>query len=224
MHLERETLADTVYKRMRTAILKGDLEDGTELNQVALARQFNVSRVPVREALRRLQAELIVTATPYQQYVVRQVNPDKVEELIAIRAELEVLAIRRHMRTPPTETLIHLRHKNKLLRAERDTEEWLRGDLELHELLDGPGTEVARMVRDLRERVHRYLTTVASTHARQRQACFEHDTIIDAMAAGDGDAAEAALRNHVSHTQSLILSHVRKAAPAPVAVTTGDDH
>ena len=93
-HLVRETLADNVYAELRAAILNGAIEDGAELNQVWLARDFNVSRVPIREALRRLQAEGLVTATPYQHYIVRGIRPEALSEMIDIRAELEVFAIR----------------------------------------------------------------------------------------------------------------------------------
>src|SRR4051794_22192488 len=59
---ERRTASDEVADTLRGAIINGQFDDGQELNQVELARHFGVSRVPVREALRRLQAEGLVTA------------------------------------------------------------------------------------------------------------------------------------------------------------------
>src|SRR5262245_31078305 len=115
---------------MRAAILSGGIEDGAELNQVWLAREFNVSRVPIREALRRLQAEHLVTATPYQHYIVRGIKPEAVREMIDIRAELEVFAIRRFIPSVTPKVIRDLKARNTRLRKQDDTELWLMGDVE----------------------------------------------------------------------------------------------
>lgn len=210
-NVARETLADNVYGELRAAILSGGIEDGAELNQVWLAREFNVSRVPIREALRRLQAEQLVTVTPYQHYLVSGVKPEALREMIDIRAALEVFAIRQAIPNLAPQVIKDLKSRNTRLRKESDTEQWLMGDLELHEVMNGEGTEASRLVRELRERIHRYLRTVASTRERQRQACKEHDQIISAMAKGDPDAAEDAVRRHISHTQVVLLSFLEQA-------------
>lgn len=205
-NLKRQTLSDSVYERLREAILGGDIAPGDELNQVSLARQFDVSRVPVREALRRLQAEQLVTATPYQQYIVSAVTPRALLELLDLREELEVFAVTRHMQNFGEELERQAKALNAELKKIDDGTEWLARDVELHSLFDGPGTEVSRIVLELRGRVHRYLRTVASTSKRRRQACSEHDRIIAAMVAKDPKAAEQALREHVEHTRRVIRS------------------
>lgn len=205
-NLKRQTLSDSVYEQLREAILAGNIPDGEELNQVTLAKQFDVSRVPVREALRRLQAEQLVTATPYQQYMVSSVSPESLLELIDLREELEAFAVRRHIAQVTPETIELARSMNAELRRTHDGPAWLTGDVELHVLLDGPGTQVARMVRDLRGRVHRYLRSMAGTQKRRKLACSEHDRIIEAIARKDADAAEVAMREHVATTRTMIAS------------------
>jgi DNA-binding GntR family transcriptional regulator len=223
-HVVRETLADNVYGELRSAILSGAIDDGAELNQVWLAREFNVSRVPIREALRRLQAEELVTATPYQHYIVRGVRPEALSEMIDIRAELEVFAIRRHIPRLTPGVIADMKARNSKLRGETDTEQWLMGDQKLHEVMNGEGTQAADLVLDLRERIHRYVRTVASTNERQRQACREHDKIISAMAKGDVEAAEEAVRQHISHTQAVLIAYVKNVTKAadPEAVSVPD--
>lgn len=211
-NLKRQTLAESVYTQLRAAILDGDIEDGTELNQVALAQEFDVSRVPVREALRRLQAERLVSATPYQQFIVSGVKAETLAELIELREQIEAYAIRKHAAAVTPEMVQRMRQANAALRKQEQKDLWLAQDLQLHELMDGPDTEACRMVHDIRERVQRYLRTVASTRSRQKQACAEHDRIITAMAEGDGDAAEAAIRDHVKHTKETIVNYVNKTA------------
>ena len=222
-NVPRGTLADRVYTEMRAAILSGAITDGTELNQVGLARQFAVSRVPVREALRRLQAEQLITVNPYQQYVVTPVNRKTLVELIDIRAELEVFAIRRHMRIMTSKMETQLRDFNARLRRENDPQLWFESDIEFHELLNGAGTEAARMIRTIRERVHRYLHTVASTRERQQEACAEHERIIDAMVASDDVTVERAIRQHIVHTRDVIIEHLRQSSADSVAPRFGED-
>lgn len=221
--VSRGTLADQVYADLRAAILNGSMAAGSELNQVGLAREFGVSRVPVREALRRLQAEHLVSVTNYHQYVVTPIDPGALVELIEIRTELEVLALRRRIPDVEPETIRELREINARLREKRDANQWFHGDIDFHHMLNGPGSETASMVRIVRERVHRYLQMIASTEPRRLQACDEHDTILDAFAAKDLEATEEALRDHIRHTRTVILDHLQHLAaeePATVAVSS----
>jgi len=87
----RVSRADVVYEQLREEIIHGEVTEETQLNQVELAERFGVSRIPIREALNRLQAESLIVATPYHPFVVRNVTPDQVAELVEIRAALEDL-------------------------------------------------------------------------------------------------------------------------------------
>lgn len=207
----RETMADLVYRQLRGAILRGDLHDQNTLNQVTLARQFNVSRVPVREALRRLQAEHLVTATPFQQYVVSVLKPDAVLELVDIREMVEVYAVRRLAIARSDELVEEMRRQNATLHDQDSDEPWLVVDVELHQMFDGPNSAAALLTLDIRTRLHRYLRTAASTRTRRLQAWSEHERIIDAIEARDADAAEAAMREHIAHTRRVIASLVSSA-------------
>src|ERR1700722_235852 len=87
--LERQTAAGYVADSLRAAIQTGALSDGMELNQVALAEHFGISRVPVREALRALEGEGWITATPHRRSVVQAVSPERIQETFEVRALLE---------------------------------------------------------------------------------------------------------------------------------------
>src|SRR5580700_8480849 len=93
--IKRQTLADNVYVQLKNSMMRGRLRDGTELKQGELATKLGVSRVPVREALRRLQAEHLVVAEPFQCFVVTSLSADQVNELLELREELEVFALRK---------------------------------------------------------------------------------------------------------------------------------
>jgi DNA-binding GntR family transcriptional regulator len=208
--VSRQTLADRVYSQLRDSIINGRLADGTELNQVELAEQFGVSRVPVREALRRLQAENLVVANPYQRHVVRAVSPEDVVEMVELREELEVFALRKAMRRmragrsdAATSAEAALARQSVKLRGEQ----WLAADHEFHRQFHASPV-VAALIDDLRQRVHRYFQVVVADTQRRSQVIDEHRALLDAIEADDEARAVALLRAHVGHTRELLAQHL----------------
>jgi len=92
--IRRETLEDQVYRALRQAILEGRLKGGERLVQEALASAFGTSRIPVRDALRRLHQEGLVVADERGGYRVATWGPEDVEEVYALRLLLEPEALR----------------------------------------------------------------------------------------------------------------------------------
>ena len=85
----RASLADLVYDRIRRAIVYGHIEPRERLNQLGLAREFDVSERTVREALTQLVAEGLVTREPYKEFRVVGLSPEEIEEIFHMRALLE---------------------------------------------------------------------------------------------------------------------------------------
>src|SRR5215472_9920720 len=94
----RRTASEAVAESLRSAIRSGQLEDGAELNQVALAEHFGVSRVPVREAMRVLEAEGWVSARAHYRAVVQAVTPERVHQIFELRSLLETHLLGRSVR------------------------------------------------------------------------------------------------------------------------------
>src|SRR5216684_1740841 len=92
---ERKTTTDYLAAALRTAIYDGQFADGEELNQVELANFFHVSRVPIREALRQLQAEGLVHIIAHHRTVVAGLTVAQILELIEMRAVLESYLLRK---------------------------------------------------------------------------------------------------------------------------------
>jgi len=204
-HLEavtRSTLADSVYAQLRAAIIGGRLWDGAELKQVELAEQFGVSRVPVREALRRLQAERLVVAAPFQCFVVTSLNREQVMELLDLREALEVYALKQTLALPAREQRIReAKSAAKALTLSQDGETWLAADREFHRVLNGKTTAVAAIIEEIRERVHRYLYLIPPAPPRRRDVLREHAGLVAALEAGDVQALEETIRLHVRGTR-----------------------
>ena len=102
------TMPDIVYSWLRNEIINGEYVPGTKISQEKIANALGVSRMPVREAIRRLQVEGLITNTPHKGAVVTQLTNEEIEELYDIRLVLETLAIRLAIQNITNEELMDL--------------------------------------------------------------------------------------------------------------------
>jgi DNA-binding GntR family transcriptional regulator len=93
--IPRQSLPAAVADKLRNQIISGEIVEGTQLRQDAIAIQYQVSRVPVREALRQLEAEGLITIAPNRGAVVPALSPGDIEELFSIRSLLEPEVLKR---------------------------------------------------------------------------------------------------------------------------------
>ncbi len=188
------------YTLILDAIDTGVYRPGDRLVESELAERFGVSRTPIREALQRLETQSLLTRDG-RSMIVASLDHNQLAELYVVRSELEALAAR--------------------LAARHATEEEinvLRDMVEADRALVGNPAALARANRRFHRQVHlashnRYLfqqldlvyrtmalmaTTSLAAEGRSEIAIKEHDQIVSAIAAGDGDAAYAALKAHIS--------------------------
>jgi DNA-binding GntR family transcriptional regulator len=95
MPIQRQTIASMTVEALRERILRGDYPEGEPLRQDALADELGVSRIPVREALRQLEAEGLVTFSPHRGAVVSSLSLEEIDEIFELRAEIECELLRR---------------------------------------------------------------------------------------------------------------------------------
>src|SRR5215211_5453414 len=93
--IQRQTIASMTVEALRERILRGDYPEGEPLRQDALADELGVSRIPVREALRQLEAEGLVTFNPHRGAVVSTLSLSEIDELFELRADIETDLLRR---------------------------------------------------------------------------------------------------------------------------------
>lgn len=206
---DRTTETERVYQAIRDAILDGDLPEGEALSHVALAQELGVSRIPIREALQRLEAERLLVSRPYRGHRVPPLDVDELEELIEIRILLECLALRRHASRLGRETIAVLRDFNRSLADEQDPGRWLEGDWELHRRLAGGDTPSAEFTGDIRRRIRRYVNAAGRLGDRHTRAVDEHEQVLAALAAADLELAETQLRHHIETTGQALVAFLR---------------
>jgi DNA-binding GntR family transcriptional regulator len=202
----RASLSDVVYERLRDEIMQGEIADGSRLSQVQLAERYGVSRIPIREALRRLQSESLVVAMPYHPFVVRNITPEQVVELVDVRAALEDLALTRRA-LPTAEEVAELRAITQQMTKARG-EDWFGLDRRFHALLSGPSTMIVEIINDVRDRVHKYSASMVAAKPGRTTANQEHAGIVDALEAGDLERARRLLNEHVAQSRAFMVKRL----------------
>jgi DNA-binding GntR family transcriptional regulator len=209
--LDNRTLWEQVRDRLREDILAGRLEPGTELSEVALAKDFGTSRGPLREALGRLASEGLVTITPRRGAVVAQLSREEFIDAYQVREALETLAVRLAVPLMSDAEIAHLRELCELMdRAARDDE--------VRVFFDTNNSFHEALVRGSRNRklhdVHRmlvgqmvpYLPRSLELRGNLQQSVAEHHAILAAIEERDAGRAAALLAEHIEVPQRVLES------------------
>jgi len=220
--VDRRTTSDQIADALREAILTGEFEDGQELNQVTLAKHFDVSRVPLREALRQLQAEGLVTAKAHQRAAVSTLSVERVLEIVDLRSLLEVHLLGRTMPELQPEDIAQLRKLCGEMDKISDHQAWLAKNREFHQVLYNPARAsfTFTLLEQLSARIGRYLHRWRDTGVeRNKEANAEHWALLDAIEAGDLRRARRELQTHISHTRDRIAKEFAKPPPTDVGAS-----
>jgi DNA-binding GntR family transcriptional regulator len=210
---QRGSITSVVTDQLRRAIVTLELAPGELLDKGLICERLGVSRFPVSEALSRLQAEGLVEIMPQRGSMVSRVRIGDVVEYMLIRRALEAEAVRVIV-TRRTPELIEALEENLAAQARAarkgDRETFHSHDLEFHDMLfEAMRFEKIRAVieqaRANLDRARRLILDprrLSLTHA-------EHKAIADAIAAGDADAAAAAMRHHIDKVTGELLAFAR---------------
>jgi DNA-binding GntR family transcriptional regulator len=203
-----------VVEALREAIVSLELEPGAMLDKAALCDRLGVSRFPVSEALSRLHAEGLVEIVPQKGTIVSLIRLQDARENMFVRRSLETEAVRQLAPKIGDDTLTPLRRNLRYQKAAVDAGDqagFHKLDLGFHEiLLDSLGfpkvraaAESARLGLD---RVRRLLAS-PERHAR---TCLEHERIVEALAAHDGEPAARAMTSHLEAVMVQLISLANK--------------
>jgi DNA-binding GntR family transcriptional regulator len=221
-----EPKAHAIVRRLREAILDGRLPPGLRVGQEALARQLGVSRIPVREALRQLEIEGLVTLRPHSGATVASMDWSEHVELYRIREALEPLVI---AESTPLLTDAQLEHLDELVaqieRATDDLHAWLEHDRSFHlaSYAAAPRPRMLHMIDEFWNSSQQYrrahVTTIPAEELRLVND--EHRVILEALHRRDAIEAETRLRLHLRRTRITLARHPDLFVSA--ASVEGDD-
>src|SRR5690348_12414979 len=203
--IPRQSLTSAVADKLREQIIRGELAEGALLRQDAIATQYRVSRIPVREALRQLDAEGLIAIVPNRGAVVPALSPDDVEELFLIRALLEPevlkLSIPRLTEEDLSEAASILRKYVSELRREDHLSSWGRLNWQFHSILYSRANQprFLAIIRNVNNSGERYTRLqLYLTHGMKR-ANEEHHQILELCRQRNVVDACDLLREHIRH-------------------------
>ena len=202
------TLTDRIRRRLAEDIISGALKPGRHLEEQAIAKTFKVSRTPVREALRQLAASGLVEWRPHQGAIVATITIAEMVEMFEVMAEVEGfcgrLAARRM--TPDERKDLIVRHKRCRPYVEADDREGYHAlNKPFHEAIyaGSHNNYLKEHARSLYDRLAPYRAYQLNRPGQLRRSYEEHQAIVDALAAGNGDEAQRLLRDHVTLDSDL---------------------
>jgi DNA-binding GntR family transcriptional regulator len=202
-----------VHEQLREAILNGDVRPGAKTSQAELARELDVGRTPLREAVRMLQNEGLIVAEPNRRVVIASLSIDDAEELYAMRIALEVMAARLTLplltETDVAELEGYMAQMTHLAGGGPPSMELFRAPHRaFHErFVNGAGPRAARLIAELFDHAERYRRIYGSiTPDQYEKRAVEHRAMLDAAIARDADALADALAVHYIATALLVTS------------------
>jgi DNA-binding GntR family transcriptional regulator len=197
----RRTAHEFVKESLRRAILRGDLSGGSRLIQADLADMLNVSTTPVREALRDLATEGLITLDRHRGGVVRELNWSEMEEIRLIRRQLEPLAVELVVQKITDEQLAEADRLRQRMAKERDLGNWVELNTQFHLVFhESTGvTRLAQILMGFEEASAVYVAQAQRWHPEiRRRANEEHQALIDAFRSRDAERAATVMQGHAA--------------------------
>ena len=211
---EWRTAHEFVRETLRRAILRGDLTGGSRLIQADLASQLEVSTTPVREALRDLATEGLITLDRHRGGVVRELNWDEMEEIRLIREQLESFAIELAVKGVSEAGLDDAERLCDRMSEEVDLADWVdlnrRFHFLFHESTGAP--RLATILKGLEEAAAVYVAQAQRSHPEIRRRANEaHRAFVQACRARDTERARKVMSGHASLPIAMTEPHERHA-------------
>ncbi len=202
-------LRELVYEDLKEQILKGEIQPGTRMMEEEIADAIGVSRTPIREAIRQLEKEGLVSIEPRKGAYVSQLSQKDMIEILEVRQNVEGLAAEYaaiRMSDEAKEKLKETTIKFKEAVAEGNNSEMIKYDTEFHhQIVEGADNKILKkMVEQLQELVLRFRYLHYDEFKRSEQMIEEHAEIAKAILSGDPEAANKAAYVHIERLQAVV--------------------
>jgi len=204
-------LSELVYRQIRRAIIRGELSQGADISETALATKYGVSKTPVREALRRLSQERLVVVTPHKGATVSSVTAADLWEVYVMRSRLESLAARIAAERVTAEDASALRAVLAEMEANThtgDRETIHRLNFALHELIWKISRTrlLSQTLSTFKDYIEMSRSTLLLTRRGGHVLLEEHSKIVHAILRKDPNRAETLMVKHLEHAIAALRS------------------
>ena len=207
-------LRDVVFKTLRQGILTGELKPGERLMEIHLANKLGVSRTPIREAIRKLELEGLVTMIPRRGAEVAQITEKSMKDVLEVRKVLDNLSV-----TLACDRITE-EEKEQLQDACADFEDAVKTgdfsivaktDVAFHDIIVAATRNIrlSQMVNNLAEQMYRYRFEYIKDSSQHNRLVQEHREICDGIVKGDKAKALAAIEAHIDNQEIAVLKQIR---------------
>jgi DNA-binding GntR family transcriptional regulator len=214
--IPRQSLAAAVLERLRDKILSGELREGEQLRQDAIAEEFQISRIPVREALSHLAAEGLINLVANRGAVVSALSPDEIMQMFETRAVLECYMLRcaiPNMKEEDFQTAENiLKQFEQSLEKDSEVKSWGTWNWSFHSTLYAPANRefMLSYVKTLNVNCDRYTRLhLVFTHDSHR-AGQSHRELLDACKTRDPEVASATLWKHITEAGAYLKEFIQR--------------
>jgi len=218
--VDAPTRQEIVYQRLRDAIAAGELQRRDRIGLRELAQTLGVSTTPVREALRRLEAEGLVMVERGSGIRIQHLSPNAIREIVDMRARLETMVMEEAMSHLTEADIDHAGEILDRADATTDPDEWSALNLQFHGVLY-ERTEFRRalsLVKTLWVAPEPYLRLYVQDPVNLRTSQQEHRDLLAAVRRHDLPAVLAEVEKHIRRTETAVLSAVSGYPEAEVAM------
>ena len=196
------SLNQKAYAEIRRRILKGELSAQTPLSEYQLAEELELSRTPVREAVKRLESEGLVQSIPNRGTFVAELTARDISEIYQVREQLEGFAARIAAETIPEEGIERIEEEISLsnrLASEGRVVEIVDSDIRLHQhiIASTQNSRLIALLGTLDDQMYRVRTLFPQSPQWLEATLTDHANIVEAIKAHDGPGAERAMKAHL---------------------------
>jgi DNA-binding GntR family transcriptional regulator len=223
--IDQSGLSQQIYESLKTAILSGNFAQGERLPTDDLARHFHVSAMPVRDALKWLEADGLVEIAPRRGVFVTKVTKETVKEIFHIRRIIEQAAVE-HLADITSEFIEQLWHTYEQMFTQVNTfqdedtaahhyADYIELDAQFHSLIVSiPGNiRLSQLYQGLRWPMQLVLVFNRAQYERTKRTAIEHETIIQAIVTKDTAYAQKVIFQHLINAEEDLMRRLSEGAP-----------
>lgn len=213
---QSKTIREVVYESLRKVIISGIINAGERIVEKEYAEKLNISRTPIREALKRLEMENLVEYLPRIGAVVKRISVEDVLEVYKIRHNLEVLATASAMdnitkeEIKEIEELLDLTEQKNM---EGDVEEVIRLSAEFNLMIYKASRmkKLAGMITRIDEYLQRFRDISISENERREKALKEHGNILKAIKEKNKEIIDEFIKKHLQDSMEVVIAQVEES-------------
>ncbi len=198
---------------IRQKILDGDYAGGSWLKPNEIAEELKVSRMPVREALRGLEMEGLVTMRPNRGAVVTELSLSDVDDLFEMRANLEVLAATSALQARTPEALKEVERLREAMDSARsETKTWVASHNAFHDYISAMSGR-KRLVMEIeraRALIQPYIRMYIDVYGTPELPAYEHSELVKTFQKGNEDEVKSAFRSHIMEARDRVLKFLKQ--------------